>query len=137
VYAAGVALSVAEAERGATYHHLTALRERFVQAVAGVPDLLLNHPPDGSPKVVNVTVPGADGEALLMNLDMLGVAASAGSACSAGTMQPSHVLTAVGLSEADARSSLRFSFGAATTGAEVDAAATALAQAAQWSRSQG
>ncbi|MCD0158919.1 aminotransferase class V-fold PLP-dependent enzyme, partial [Deinococcus sp. 6GRE01] len=77
---------------------------------------------------------GADGEALLMNLDMLGVAASAGSACSAGTMQPSHVLTAVGLNDADARSTLRFSFGAATTEQDVDAAVHALAQAAAWSR---
>ncbi|GHF32888.1 cysteine desulfurase [Deinococcus metalli] len=137
VYAAGVALSVAEAEREATFAHLSGLRDRFVQAVAAVPGLTFNHPPDGSPKVVNMTVPGADGEALLMNLDMLGIAASAGSACSAGTMQPSHVLTAIGLSEADARSSLRFSFGAATTEAEVDEAARALTQAAQWSRAQG
>ena len=97
--------------------------------------MTLNHAPDGSPKVVNLTIPGADGEALLMNLDMLGVAASAGSACSAGTMQPSHVLTAIGLSEPAARSSLRFSFGAATTATEVETAARALAQAAQWSRS--
>ncbi|WP_309569846.1 cysteine desulfurase family protein [Deinococcus sp.] len=134
VYAAGVALTLAEAEREATFTHLSSLRDRFVNAVADIPDLRLNHAPDGSPKVVNVTIPGADGEALLMNLDMLGIAASAGSACSAGTMQPSHVLTAIGLSEPDARSSLRFSFGAATTEAEVDEAAQALAQAAQWSR---
>lgn len=134
VYAAGVALTAVEAERDATHAHLLALRDRFVRAVSSIPDLTFNHAPDGSPKVVNLTIPGADGEALLMNLDMLGIAASAGSACSAGTMQPSHVLTAIGLSEQDARSSLRFSFGAATTDAEVDEAARALAQAAQWSR---
>ncbi|THF88650.1 cysteine desulfurase [Deinococcus sp. KSM4-11] len=134
VSAAGVALTVAEAEREATFAHLRILRERFVQAVSDVPGVLFNHAPDGSPKVVNLTIPGTDGEALLMNLDMLGIAASAGSACSAGTMQPSHVLTAIGLSEADARSSLRFSFGAATTGTEVDEAARALVQAANWSR---
>ncbi|THF69378.1 cysteine desulfurase [Deinococcus sp. Arct2-2] len=134
VYAAGVALTHAEAEREATFAHLSALRERFLSRVAAIPGLRVNHPPEGSPKVVSVTVPGADGEALLMNLDMLGVAASAGSACAAGTMQPSHVLTALGLSEPDARASLRFSFGRATTGAEVDLAAEALAQAAAWSR---
>ncbi|PNY80148.1 cysteine desulfurase family protein [Deinococcus koreensis] len=134
VYAAGVALTLAEAQRGATFAHLGQLRERFVQAVSPVPGLRVNHPPDGSPKVASLTLPGTDGEALLMNLDMLGVAASAGSACSAGTMQPSHVLSAIGLSEADARASLRLSFGAATTEAEVDQAAAALIQAAQWSR---
>lgn len=134
VYAAGVALAHAEHEREATFQHLTRLRERFMRAVSPIPNLRVNHPPDASPKVASLTVPGADGEALLMNLDMLGVCASAGSACSAGTMQPSHVLSAIGLSEADARASLRFSFGRATTPEEVAAAATALQQAAQWSR---
>lgn len=134
VYAAGVALTHAEAAREATFAHLSAMRERFLAGLGGIAGLRVNHPQGGSPKVANVTIPGADGEALLMNLDMLGVSASAGSACSAGTMQPSHVLTAIGLNEADARASLRFSFGAATTAAEVDAAAAALTQAAEWSR---
>ena len=102
--------------------------------VADIPGLRFNQPDDGSPKVVSVTLPGTDGEALLMNLDMLGVSASAGSACAAGTMQPSHVLSAIGLSEADARASLRLSFGAATTTAEIEAAADALRRAAEWSR---
>lgn len=133
-YAAGVALTHAEAARETTFTHLEALRSRFMEAVSGIPGLRVNQPPDASPKVVSLTLPGTDGEALLMNLDMLGVCASAGSACSAGTMQPSHVLSAIGLSEADARSSLRFSFGAATTQQEVDRAAEALVQAAQWSR---
>lgn len=134
VYAAGVALTHAEAAREATHAHLSALRERFTRAVSPIPGLRVNHVPDGSPKVASVTLSDADGEALLMNLDMLGVCASLGSACAAGTMQPSHVLTAIGLSEADSRSTLRFSFGAATTEAEVDAAAEGLRQAAQWSR---
>ncbi|CAM3531877.1 cysteine desulfurase family protein [Deinococcus saxicola] len=134
VYAAGVALSAAEAEREATFAWLSHLRERFVTAVSDIPGLRVNHPPDGSPKVASVTLPGADGEALLMNLDLLGVAASAGSACSAGTMQASHVLSAIGLSDADARASLRFSFGRATTEDEIDRAAGALRQAAGWSR---
>ncbi|MFB9993586.1 cysteine desulfurase family protein [Deinococcus oregonensis] len=134
VYAAGVALTRAEEQREATFAHLSALRARFLNQIAAIPHLRVNHPPEGSPKVVSVTLPGADGEALLMNLDMLGIAASAGSACAAGTMQPSHVLTAIGLPEPDARASLRFSFGQATTEAEVDQAADALAQAAAWSR---
>lgn len=134
VYAAGMALSHAEQRREATVAHLTQLRERFEQGIATLPGVRLNHSPQGSPKIASITLPGTDGEALLMNLDMLGVAVSAGSACSAGTMQPSHVLTAIGLSEADARSSLRLSFGAATTSEEVDAAVVAVKQAAEWSR---
>ncbi|KQR04496.1 cysteine desulfurase family protein [Deinococcus sp. Leaf326] len=134
VYSAGVALTEAEAAREETFAHLSLLRERFMAAVADLPGLRVNHMPEGSPKVVSLTLPGADGEALLMNLDLLGVSASAGSACAAGTMQPSHVLTALGLSEADARASLRLSFGAATIPDEVDHAAAALRQAAEWSR---
>lgn len=134
VYAAGVALTHAEAEREVTFAHLSALQARFMGRISAIANLRVNHPPGGSPKVVSVTLPGADGEALLMNLDMLGIAASAGSACAAGTMQPSHVLSAIGLIEPDARASLRFSFGRATTDAEVDQAAEALAQAAAWSR---
>lgn len=134
VYAAGVAFTHAQAAREATHVHLTALRARFLAGVTSIPGLRVNHPPGASPKVASVTLPGADGEALLMNLDLLGVCASAGSACAAGTMQPSHVLTALGLTEAEARASLRFSFGAATTLAEVDAAADALRQAAEFSR---
>lgn len=134
VYAAGVALAHGEARREETFAHLTALRARFLERAASIPGLRVNHPPDASPKVASVTVPGADGEALLMNLDLLGVSASAGSACAAGTMQPSHVLTALGLSAEDARASVRFSFGRATTYEEVDAAVDALRQAAEFSR---
>lgn len=136
IYAAGVALGAAEAARESTFGHLTRLRQEFMSAVQDIPGLRFNQPADASPRIVNLTIPGTDGEALLMNLDMQGVSASAGSACSAGTMQPSHVLSAIGLSEADARSSLRFSFGAATSPADVQAAATALKQAAQWSRTE-
>ena len=134
VYAAGVALAHGEARREETFAHLTALRARFLERAASIPGLRVNHPPDASPKVASVTVPGADGEALLMNLDLLGISASAGSACAAGTMQPSHVLTALGLSAEDARASVRFSFGRATTYEEVDAAVDALRQAAEFSR---
>lgn len=134
IYAAGVALTGAEEAREATFAHLRTLQAAFMEAVRDLPGLSFNHPPDGSPKIVSLTLAGADGEALLMNLDLLGVSASAGSACAAGTMQPSHVLTALGLSEAEARASLRFSFGAATTLEEVGGAAQALRQAAEWSR---
>ncbi len=134
VYAAGVALREAVASQPRTHAHLRALQGHLVAALADVPDLSFNHPPEGSPKVVNVTVHGADGEALLMNLDLEGVFASTGSACAAGTTLPSHVLTAQGLSDADARASLRFSFGPQTTTEDIEHAARALALAAARSR---
>jgi cysteine desulfurase len=72
------------------------------------------------PNTSNVTFPGAGGEALLIALDLQGIACSTGAACSSGSTEPSHVLTASGLSHDDARSSLRFSLGRPTTAEEID-----------------
>ena len=71
---------------------------------------------------INITLPGAGGEALVIALDLQGVECSTGAACSSGAVEPSHVLTAIGLSDDDARSSLRLSVGRPTTGAEIDEA---------------
>jgi cysteine desulfurase len=70
----------------------------------------------------NLTFANAGGEALLIALDLQGIACSTGAACSSGTVEPSHVLSAIGLSEDEARSSLRFSLGRGTTAEEIDAA---------------
>jgi cysteine desulfurase len=70
----------------------------------------------------NLTFANAGGEALLIALDLQGIACSTGAACSSGTVEPSHVLTAIGLSEDEARSSLRFSLGRDTTAQEMDEA---------------
>lgn len=111
------------------------LRERLESKLLCLPDVELNgHPTLRSPKHINVTAKGADGEALLLNLDMMGVAASAGSACASGSLEPSHVLIALGRSKAEARASVRFSLGRATTEEEVDAAARAFAEAVGRSR---
>jgi cysteine desulfurase len=75
---------------------------------------------------LNVSFPGADGETLLIGLDMEGVSASSGSACMVGSVQPSHVLMAMGVSEPNAQAAVRFSLGKPTTGAEIEAALTAL-----------
>jgi cysteine desulfurase len=72
------------------------------------------------PNTSNLTFPGAGGEALLIALDLQGIACSTGAACSSGSTEPSHVLTASGLSHDDARSSLRFSLGRPTTAEEID-----------------
>jgi cysteine desulfurase len=106
--------------------------ERLLLEVAGVE--LNGHPTLRSPKHVNVTVKDADGEGLLLNLDLLGVAASAGSACASGSLEPSHVLTAIGRSKAEAKASVRFSLGRFTTQDEIELAARAFAMAVERSR---
>jgi cysteine desulfurase len=84
-----------------------------------------------TPNTTNILFPGVDGEALLIALDLKGLSSSTGSACSSGAVEPSHVLTAVGLTPAEARSSLRFSLGRHTTGQEIDAALLAIPQAVE------
>ena len=73
-----------------------------------------------APHVLNVSVPGVSNEALLLTLDMEGIAASSGSACSSGAVTPSHGLLALGLPEELASPSVRFSLGRDTTDAEID-----------------
>ncbi len=72
------------------------------------------------PNNANVTFNGIDGEALLYQLDLRGICVSLGAACSAGSVSPSHVLLAIGLSDTDAKSSIRFTFGANNTKEDVD-----------------
>jgi cysteine desulfurase len=75
-----------------------------------------------TPNTSNIVFPGIEGEALVIALDLKGLACSTGAACSSGAVEPSHVLTAIGLSAADARASIRFSLGRYTTPAEIDTA---------------
>jgi len=84
-----------------------------------------------TPNTTNILFPGVDGEALLIALDLKGLSCSTGSACSSGAVAPSHVLTAIGLTPAEARSSLRFSLGRHTTREEIDAALLAIPQAVE------
>jgi cysteine desulfurase len=73
-----------------------------------------------TPNTTNITFSGVEGEALVIALDLKGLACSTGAACSSGAVEPSHVLTAIGLSPEDARASLRFSLGRHTTEAEIE-----------------
>jgi cysteine desulfurase len=75
-----------------------------------------------TPNTSNLTFPGIEGEALIISLDLKGLACSTGAACSSGAVEPSHVLTAIGLPAAEARASIRFSLGRHTTEAEIHAA---------------
>jgi len=104
------------------------LRDRFeAEIFRRIPDLVLNgHPADRLPNTVNVSFRFVEGEALLLNLDMLGIACSSGSACTSGSVEPSHVLTAMGADPADAQGALRFSFGLGNTDEDVDYAVEAL-----------
>jgi cysteine desulfurase len=84
-----------------------------------------------TPNTTNILFPGVDGEALLIALDLKGLSCSTGSACSSGAVEPSHVLTAIGLTPSEARSSLRFSLGRHTSREEIDAVLLAIPQAVE------
>jgi cysteine desulfurase len=75
-----------------------------------------------TPNTSNITFAGIEGEALVIALDLKGLACSTGAACSSGAVEPSHVLTAIGLPASEARASIRFSLGRHTTAGEIDAA---------------
>lgn len=90
-----------------------------------IPNVRLNGPEPGAarlPNNLNITIDGVQGETVLLSLDMQGVSASAGSACTTGNSEPSHVLLACGLSEEDARASLRLTVGRGNSMAEIDQA---------------
>jgi cysteine desulfurase len=109
---------------------LTTLRTRLLSGLQTLaPDLQLNGDPTpsgaGLPGLLSVRFPGRRAEDLLLLLDRHGVACSAGSACASGAVTPSHVLVAMGRDPADARETIRFSLGHASTQADVDAAVKA------------
>ena len=118
----GEALSLAAAELSEYTAHVTALRDRLIHGVlSAVPDARLNgHPVLRLPGNANFSFPGVEGESLLMRLDLAGIACSSGSACTSGSLEPSHVLSAMGLSPDMARSSVRFSLGRDNTAEEID-----------------
>lgn len=120
----GKAAELAGEQLAADARRVGALRDRLEEALREkIPGTRLNG--DRSRRVwntVNVTFPGAGGEAMVIALDLQGVECSTGAACSSGAVEPSHVLTAIGLSDDEARSSLRLSLGRPTTDAEIDEA---------------
>jgi cysteine desulfurase len=118
--AAGLALALDEQDERT--ERLRRLRDVLIDGILErVPDARLNgHPDQRLPNNVNFSFAGVEGETLLLSLDMLGIAASSGSACSTGSTEPSHVLTALGLGSEIARGSLRLTLGKNTSEAEVD-----------------
>lgn len=134
-----VATSLAARRRDETVARVSALRDRLVDGVrVSVPDVRVNGGgAERLPGHANLSFPGCEGDALLMLLDAAGIACSTGSACSAGVSQPSHVLLAMGLSEADAVGSLRFSLGHDSTDDDVDAVLDAIGPAVERARRAG
>jgi cysteine desulfurase len=89
--------------------------------------LVNGHPTERLPQILNISFPGVSAETLLMNLDLAGVCVSSGSACTSGSLTPSHVLTAMGLASGRVKSAVRFSFAPSTTAEEISRAAEIVA----------
>jgi len=101
---------------------LRTLRDRLITGISQIPGTRpTGHPTRRLPGSATFAFAGVEGESLLLNLDLLGIAASSGSACSTGAVEPSHVLTALGLTPSEARGHLRLTLGASNTEADVDA----------------
>jgi cysteine desulfurase len=125
----GVAVGLAVAERDATARRVRRQRDRLKAVVADLPGIeLTGHPRDRLPGLLSLVARDVDGAAVVIKLDLAGVAASVGSACTTGATDPSHVLTAMGYPDDEARGALRLSLGRTTTDAEVDEAAAILAR---------
>ena len=111
-------------ERPATVEHLRRLRERLTAAVLAIEGTeLTGHPTDRLPGLLSIIARGTDGSAVSLSLDLEGIAASVGSACTTGSTEVSHVLTAMGFPDDEARGALRLSMGRTTTVEEIETAA--------------
>lgn len=121
IVALGKAAELARVSLDADAARIARLRDTLEQGLlARVPDSHANGAgAPRTPNTSNLTFPGIEGEALIIALDLKGLACSTGAACSSGAVEPSHVLTAIGLPAAEARASIRFSLGRHTTDGEI------------------
>lgn len=118
----GKAAELAAEERESEYRHLSAMRDALETRIrVEIEGARVNgHPERRLPGTLNVSFPGAEGESLIMSLDLAGIAVSTGSACTSGAIEPSHVLLALGRDPRTALGSVRFSFGRDNTMGDVD-----------------
>jgi cysteine desulfurase len=118
----GKAAQIAGAEIEKYGREIGALRNRLRDGLAAsVPGIKINgHPTDVLPNTLNVSFPGAEGEAILLSMDIAGIEASTGSACASGSLEPSHVLTAIGAGPELSHGSIRFSLGWGITAEDID-----------------
>ena len=129
------ALEVAAKKRVEEERRIRRLRADLVSSVLAAVPWAVRYGPtaegDRLPGIANIGFPGCSADAILMLLDAAGIDCATGAACSAGVSQPSHVLIAMGCSETDARSALRFSLGHSSTLADIQALAAALPDAVE------
>lgn len=137
----GAAAEIAKAQFAERVAHMRALRDQFLEGALSIEGVRLNGPdPLVNPAIrhpgnANISIDRIEGESMLLKLDMAGIAASSGSACSSGAIHPSHVLLACGYDTARASASLRFSFGASNTPADIEYVVEQVRVAIQFLRS--
>ena len=123
----GAAFGIAADEMAEEVIRVSALRDRLIEGALAIPGARLNGAREPRlPNNVNVSFEGTDGQSLVIGLDLQGVAGSSGSACSAGSLDPSHVLLALGLPPELAAGAVRLTLGRHTTEADIDYAIGAL-----------
>ena len=118
----GKACQLAQEEMGQEKERLETLRDKLIKGILNrIDHVHLNgHPTQRLPNNVNISLEFVEGESILLNLDLMGIAASTGSACSSSVLEASHVLLALGLPHESAHSSLRLSLGQETTEKDID-----------------
>ena len=117
----GKAAEIARNEMEQEAIHLTTLRDKLIHGLENIEETQLNgHPQQRLPNNINVSIAFIEGEAMLVNLDIEGICASTGSACSSASNEPSHVLAGMGLPPEQARGSLRFTLGKWTTNGDIE-----------------
>jgi cysteine desulfurase len=127
IVGAAAALCLAQEELPRVSPRISALRDRLVTGILSIPrSRLTGHPTERLPNNASFCFEGVEGESILLNLDLLGIAASTGSACTSGSVDPSHVLIAMGLPPEWSHGSLRLTLGKESTGADVDTLLSAL-----------
>ncbi len=129
IIAMGKAFALLRDQLGEEAAETRRLRDRFEEGLfRRIPELVRNGPPPSLrlPNTVNISFRYVEGEAMLLNLDMLGIACSSGSACTSGSLEPSPVLVAMGADPTDAQGALRFSLGYGNSEADVDYAIDAV-----------
>ena len=126
----GLALALAENEREQFCTHTRELRDRFLSAISErISGIVINNSSQNAlPHIAHVSIPGLEGEPMLLGLDFKGICASSGSACSSASIEPSHVLLGMGMDHERAAGSLRFSFGKDSTLRDADNAVDALVE---------
>jgi len=127
IVGAATALGLAQEELPQVTPHITALRDRLISGVLTIPrSQLTGHPTERLPNNASFCFERVEGESILLNLDLLGIAASTGSACTSGSVDPSHVLIAMGLPPEWSHGSLRLTLGKENIDTDVDMLLAAL-----------